>query len=322
MNILITGGAGFIGSHLVEFHLQQGDDVCVVGNLSTGSEANIAPFRGNPHFTFEKDNLLTWSHLGERTVWAHRIYHLAAMVGMYHLLANPVQTLTTNILDCERLLRVMDERGSKARLLQASSSEIYGPSDKTSLSEGDLLLFKASTRGKWGYAASKYIDELFALTYAREKGIKATAIRLFNTIGPRQNAHYGMVVPRFVGQAVRNEPITVYGDGEQTRSFCDVRDVVVCFNAIANQPDLIGDVVNLGQDQPISMNQLAVMVKRLAHSDSVIQHVTYEEAYGPEYEDIMQRRPDLTKLHKMVSCSYQWDLERTLRDLIHLKRGN
>ena len=321
MNILITGGAGFIGSHLTELYLNRGDNVCVVDNLSTGSEKNIAPFRTNSKFHFEKADILTWKNLPKQTVWADRIYHLAAMVGMYHLLANPVQTLRTNILSCERLLRVMDENKSQARLMVASSSEIYGPSSKAKLSEEDLLLFKSSTRGKWVYAASKFIDEIFVLTYAREKGIKATAIRLFNTIGPRQDGYYGMVVPRFIQQAIRNEPITVYGDGEQTRSFGDVRDIVVCLDLIANHSDLIGKVINLGQDQPISINQLAELIKRLAKSNSIIKHIDYKEAYGQEYEDIRHRRPDLTEFRKLISYQFEWTLEKTLLDLIHIQTG-
>ena len=321
MNILITGGAGFIGSHLVEYHLKQGDDVCVVDNLSTGSEKNIALFQSDPSFHFEKDDLLTWSNLPKRTAWADRIYHLAAKVGMYQLLASPVDTLTTNVLACERLLRVMHESQSKARLIVASTSEIYGPTDALILNEEDMLFFKSSVQSKWAYASSKWMDELFSLAYAREKALKVTLVRLFNTIGPRQKGRYGMVVPRFVEQALSNEPITVYGTGEQQRSFCDVRDTVAALDIIANQPELIGEIINLGQDQPVTMNQLALMIKRLANSDSMIKQVDYKEAYGQDYEDIMHRRPDLTKFYHYTAYQFQWTLEQTLIDLIQRKQG-
>lgn len=319
MKILITGGAGFIGSHLAEFHLQKGDEVLVIDNMSTGSEQNIAPFLNNPKFHFEKDNILTWKNLSKQCLWADRIYHMAAMVGMYHLLANPVETLNTNILSCERLLRLMSEAKSQARLIVASSSEIYGPSQKAKLSEDDLLLFKSSAHSKWAYATSKFTDEIFSLTYALAKGIRVTLIRFFNTIGPRQNGRYGMVVPRFIEQALSSKPITVYGDGEQTRSFCDVRDTIAALDIIANNHALIGEIINLGQDQPITMNNLAKLVKRLANSKSIIEHIAYNEAYGQEYEDIRFRRPDLTKFNKFTAYQFQWDLEKTLLNLLQLQ---
>lgn len=316
MNVLITGGAGFIGSHLVEFHLKKGDAVCVVDNLSTGSEKNIAPFLNHPQFHFEKADLLTWNNLHERILWANRIYHLAAMVGMYQLLADPVGTMTANILSCERLLRTIYESNSKARMILASTSEVYGPSNKMLLREDDLLLFKSASHSKWAYATSKFAEEVFSLTYAGSKGLNVTIVRLFNTIGPRQNSHYGMVVPRFIDRAARNEPINVYGDGEQTRSFCDVRDTTIALDIIANNAATIGEIINLGQDQPITINNLAKIIKRLTKSDSIINHLTYKEAYGQDYEDIIHRRPDLTKFNKFTSYQFNWDLEKTLLNLI------
>ena len=316
MNILITGGAGFIGSHLVEFHLQRGDCVWVVDNLSTGSEVNIKPFENNPNFHFQKNTVLDWDELPQKIEWADRIYHMAAMVGMIHLLAHPVETLTANIFSCERILRVMSELKSEARLIVASSSEIYGPSDKPQLNENDMLLFKSAAHSKWAYATSKFTEEIFSLNYAHSKKIQVSLIRFFNTIGPRQNGRYGMVVPRFVAQALANEAITVYGTGEQTRSFCDVRDTIRALDLIANNKAAVGEVINLGQDQPITMNELAHLIKQLAKSDSIIRHVSYEEAYGQVYEDIMYRRPDLTKFNQLTHYQFDWSLKKTLIDLI------
>lgn len=321
MHILITGGAGFIGSHLAEFHLKRGDDVVALDNLTTGSKHNVAHLLSNQQFTLVIDDILTWDNLAECVAWADRIYHMAAMVGMYHLLAHPVQTLETNIFGCERLLRTISQHNTQARLLLASSSEIYGPSDKELLNENDLLLFKSAGDSKWVYATSKFTEEIFALTYARTQEVNVALIRFFNTIGPRQNGRYGMVVPRFIEQAVTNQPFTVYGDGEQTRSFCDVRDTVEALNLIAENPDAIGEIINLGQDQPITINQLALLIKRLAKSSSEINHIPYDEAYGQPYEDILHRRPDLKKFNLLTHYQHHWNLEKSLLDLIQLKRA-
>lgn len=319
MNILITGGAGFIGSHITEHHLNKGDDVFVLDNFSTGSKENIKPFLNNPKFHIAEHDMLTWESLATQIAWADRIYHMAAMVGMYHLLAHPVETLTTNILGFERLIRTVSEVNPSVRLIIASSSEIYGPSNNLTLNENDLLPFRAAAHSKWVYATTKFTDEIFSLAYARAKSIKVTPIRFFNTIGPRQNGFYGMVVPRFIEQAVTRQPITVYGTGEQTRSFCDVRDTVIALDLIASNDETIGDVINVGQDQPITMNSLAQKIKELARSDSPIMHLPYKEAYGQEYEDIMHRRPDLTKFYSYTSYQFKWNLEKTLIDLIQQK---
>lgn len=320
MNILITGGAGFIGSHLVDLHLGRNDQVFVVDNLSTGSKKNIEVALNHPNFHFEHADLLKSKHLSDFIRKADRIYHLAAMVGMYHLLAHPVETMKTNIDGCERILEVISKVNPSARLLVASSSEIYGPSQHEYLNEDDLLPFRSAAHSKWVYATSKFTDEIFSLAYAKAKQIKVTPLRLFNTIGPRQNGIYGMVVPRFIAQAVKNEPVTVYGNGEQTRSFCDVRDTIAALDLIAKNEETIGQVLNVGQDQCVSMNQLADMIIGLAQSKSIKKLIPYKEAYGQEYEDIMHRRPDLNKFYKYTSYKFQWNLEHTLLELIRIKR--
>lgn len=319
MNIFITGGAGFIGSHIAEFHLNKGDEVFVLDNLSTGSMKNIEALLKNPKFHFVHDNLLTWDNLYQKIVWSDRIYHMAAMVGMYQLLANPVETLSANILGCERVLRTLSEANPGARVIVASSSEIYGPSKRPYLNEEDMLLFKSTADSKWPYATSKFTDEILSKAYAKSKKLRVTPIRFFNTIGPRQNGFYGMVVPKFVEQAFKNDPITVYGDGNQSRSFCDVRDTVVALDLIANNEETVGQTMNLGQDQLVTMNQLAQQIKELAHSKSEIIHLSYKEAYGQDYEDIFHRCPDLTKFYHYTSYQFQWSLKKTLIDLIQKK---
>lgn len=320
MNVFITGGAGFIGSHIAEFHLRKGDEVFVLDNLSTGSRANIEPFLNHPQFHLEHQDLLTWDNLAQVLTRADRVYHMAAMVGMYHLLAHPVETLITNIIGCQRLLQTLSEVNPNARLIVASSSEIYGPSDHERLNENDLLLFKSAAHSKWVYATSKFTDEIFSQAYAKAKGTQVTLIRFFNTIGPRQNGFYGMVVPRFIDQALSQQAITVYGTGEQTRSFCDVRDTVRALDLIAQNQETVGQVINVGQDQPISMNQLAEKIKQLAGSDSDIIHVPYKKAYGQEYEDILHRRPDLHKFYHYTGYQFSWNLTATLENLISGKK--
>ncbi len=316
MNILITGGAGFIGSHIAEMHLNRGDHVVIVDNLSTGSLENLAHIMTHPNLHFEKNDLLTWVDLPQQITWAERIYHMAAIVGMFYLLEHPVDTLTSNILGCERILRTMCETKSSAHFILASTSEVYAASHHEYLKEDERLAFRAKSEGKWGYAASKFTEEMFTLAYVRTKAVDATIIRFFNTIGPRQNARYGMVVPRFIDQSMQNQPIIVYGDGEQTRSFCDVRDTVAALDIIAKKSSGLGEIINIGQDQHISINQLAILIKKLTKSKSDIIHISYQEAYQEPYEDVLHRRPDLTKFYHYSHYKFQWDIEQTLSSIV------
>jgi len=320
MHVLITGGAGFIGSHIVERHLNQGDQVVIVDNLSTGSQENLAHCIGHPNLHFEKNDLLTWGDLPKQVAWAERIYHMAAIVGMFYLLEHPVDTLSSNILGCERLLRTMCEVKSSAHLILASTSEVYAASVQEYSKEDESLTFKAKSEGKWGYALSKFTEEMLTLAYVRTKAIKATIIRFFNTIGPRQNARYGMVVPRFMEQSMQNRPITVYGDGEQMRSFCDVRDTVAALDLIAGNQSALGEIINIGQNQHISINQLAMLIKKLTKSKSDIVHMSYQDAYEASYEDVLHRRPDLTKFYHYSNYQFQWTIERTLANVIEFMR--
>lgn len=321
MHVLITGGAGFIGSHLAEHHLANGDQVYVVDNLSTGSLANLDPFRGNPAFRFAEADILDWSGLDQAVAWADRIYHMAAVVGVKKVLEDPVAVMATNMSGTERLLRAVHEGGWNPQVIIASTSEVYGFNAKPSFAETDQVVLPSAGRLRWAYAVTKLADEFLAFSYARKYGLNIVIVRLFNTIGPNQVGHYGMVVPSFVRQAVRNLPLTVYGEGTQTRSFCDVRDTVVALDLLAGCPEAWGEVVNVGNDQEISIRGLAELIVQRARSTSPLHFLSYKDAYGEEFEDVSHRRPELNKLRALTGFVPQWDLGSTLDDLIARQRA-
>ncbi len=320
MHVLITGGAGFIGSHLVEYHLAKGDKVQVVDDLSTGSRENIAPFLGKPEFHFVQADILTWPELEKAAAWADRIYHMAAVVGVYRVLADPIKVLATNIAGTERLLRAISKGGWEPHVIIASSSEVYGHSAARELREDAELIIQSGARSRWNYAVSKLADEALGISYARKDGVPITIVRFCNTIGPRQTGRYGMVVPRFINQAIQNKPLTVYGDGTQTRSFCDARDTVVALDLLASNDASAGEIVNVGNNREISIRDLAKMVIQRTGSPSTIQYIPYLDAYGEEFEDITHRRPALDKLFRLTNFSHQWNLEQTLDDLAQRAR--
>ena len=266
MHILITGGAGFIGSHLVDLMLSEGHSVHVVDDLSTGQADNIEAFRDNPDFCFDKADIVTWDGLWAAARAADRVYHLAAVVGVRRVLADPIRVLATNIAGTERVLRAVSAGGRQPRLMLASTSEVYGFNPNASFAEDDQLTYKAGNWARWSYAVTKLAGEHFANAYAREQGMPVAILRFFNMIGPRQRGKYGMVLPNFVRQAVRGLPITVYGDGHQTRSFCDVRDGVRMIAQVADADTPPGELVNLGNDQEISINRLAELVTQFKMS--------------------------------------------------------
>lgn len=316
MRILVTGGAGFIGSHIVEYHLTKGDEVVAIDNLTTGSQKNISPFEKNSNFKFFQADILNWPELSKYTAWADRIYHMAAVLGVYRVIAEPIDVLRTNILGCEYLLRSIVESKSRARILLASTSSVYGNSPNQKLNEEDNLIVSPTKRPLSGYAISKIADESLGTAYFQTYKLPITFIRFFNTIGPRQTGLYGMVVPRFVQQACRHEPITIYGDGKQTRSFCDVRDTVKAIDIIAEKNISIGEPINVGQDTEITIIELANIVRKHAKSSSEFKYIPYNEAYGKEFYDIQKRKPDLTKLYQLSHFKHQWTLEKTIDDLI------
>jgi len=347
LHILITGGAGFIGSHLVEYHLNKGDKVHAVDDLTTGSRENVEPFLENPRFRFTEADIVTWEELAKAAAWADRIYHMAAVVGVHKVLSEPIKCLATNIAGCERILRAASAGGWKPQIVIPSTAEVYGHAYVTD--EVDKRIEKAassaeagsSTGGgepfpgfredaelrvgstavrRWNYPISKIANEALGLSYGHAFNMPVTIVRFFNTVGPRQTGRYGMVVPTFVEQAVAGKPITVYGDGKQTRSFCDVRDSVVFTDLLAGCPACAGEIVNVGNDREISIRQLAEMVKERAQSSSPIVHIPYREAYGEGYVDTFRRKPDLSKLRRLTNYEHKWRLEDTIDDLIERAR--
>jgi UDP-glucose 4-epimerase len=298
MKYLVTGGAGFIGSHLCEYLLAHGHSVWVIDNLSTGSTSNLARLRADPHLTVAFAELSDRHLMAELVDTVDAVFHLAAAVGVKLIVTDPVHTIETNILGTELVLKLAAKKGK--RVLLTSTSEVYGKSTKVPFREDDDMLFGPSTRGRWSYACSKAIDEFLGLAYHRQFGVPVIIARLFNTVGPRQTGHYGMVLPRFVTQALCNRPISVYGDGTQTRCFAHVADVVPGIAALMDAPQAIGEIFNLGNNEEVSINQLAEMVREMTGSKSPIVRVPYSEAYGENFEDMPRRVPSFDKAARLI----------------------
>jgi UDP-glucose 4-epimerase len=314
MKALVTGGAGFIGSHLTEALLAEGHEVTVVDDLSTGRAANLAAVMGSPSLRTHWGSILEDERLQEFVDEADVIYHLAAAVGVRLILERPVETIETNILGTDRVLRCA-AKGQK-KVVIASTSEVYGKNDEVPLRETDDGVLGPTTKSRWSYACSKAIDEFLGLAYSRARGLPVCIVRYFNTIGPRQSGQYGMVVPRFVRQALAGRPITVYGDGNQSRSFTDVADTVKATIAVSRHPGALGEVFNIGTGTEITINELASRVKELTGSRSEVVHVPYEKAYESGFEDPRRRVPDVTKLRSMVGFLAQIDIDTSLRKVI------
>ena len=321
MNILITGGCGFIGSNFAGYHLAKGDNVWVMDNLSTGSTDNIHSFQDQPLFECSNADILDWPRLAEATLWADRIYHLAAVIGVRKVLEDPVQVLDTNIGGCDRLLKTMVQSKSQAQVIIASSSSVYGYREKDNLNEEDYLGIGVPTHQPAGYAISKVAEEALGIAYAEKWGMRVILIRLFNTIGPNQTGRYGMVIPRFVEQACTHQPITIYGDGSQTRSFCDVQDVMAAVDILAQQIRGRGDIFNVGNAREITINELAALVKKHANSDSELTYLPFEAIYGNNYFEIKQRCPDVSKLYQYTQYKAKIPLEQTIDTLIQKFRA-
>ena len=315
----LTGGAGFIGSHLTEAILAGGDRVLAIDNLATGSMDNVAHFLGHPNHRFEQASITDKAVMEQMASEADVIVHLAAAVGVKLIVEHPVQTIETNVMGTEEVLRVA--LGNKCRVLIASTSEVYGKGSKFPFAEEDDVLLGATSKSRWGYAASKMVDEFLGLAYWREFGLDVVPFRLFNTIGPRQTGQYGMVVPRFIRQALGGEPVTVYGDGKQRRCFCDVRDVVTAILGLAGHPDAPGRVYNIGGTEEVSIQELAERVVEMTESDSQITKVPYSEAYAPGFEDMERRVPDTGRVHELLGWKPKRSLREILSDVISYEQG-
>lgn len=316
---LVTGGAGFIGSHLAEALLDGGWQVDALDDLSTGSVRNLEHLNKRPGFGFTLGSAMDWHVVTPLVATADVVFHLAAAVGVRLVVEQPVHTITTNIGTTETVLALAAER--RSRVLLASTSEVYGKLDGHRFSENDDVVLGPTSRSRWSYAASKIIEEFLGIAYARERGIPVTIVRLFNTIGPRQTGQYGMVVPRFVRQALQGEPLTVYGDGTQRRSFTWVGDAVNAMIALVQHPEAVGHVFNLGHTKDIEIRALAALVKRLTHSDSDITHVAFEQAYESGFEDMPRRLPDITRIERLIGYRPTLDLTEMLERIISHMRA-
>ena len=319
MKNLVTGGAGFIGSHLAEHLLKLGQKVIVIDDLSTGSIENIEHLKQNPSFSYTIDSITNRQVMAELVDKADVVYHLAAAVGMRLVAESPVKTIETNIYGTELILSLATIK--KSKVIIASSSDVYGKATKSPFNEDDDMVFGPTKKWRWSYACSKAIDEYLALSYWKEKGLPVVIVRLFNTVGPRQVGHYGMVVPRFVEEALDGGPITVYDDGNQTRCFCHVGDAVNAVVKLSKEEKANGEVFNIGTQEEVTINDLAERVRGLVNPDLQIVHIPYEQAYGEGYEDLRARVPDITKANKLIGFRPTVKLDEIISEVVEYLRA-
>jgi len=319
LRILITGGAGFIGSHLSDAYLERGDDVYIIDDLSTGSIRNISHLKNNPRFHYTIDSVHNQPVAAELVDQCDVIFHLAAAVGVKLIVESPVRTIETNVRGTEVILALANKK--KKPVLVASTSEVYGLSTDVPFREDGNLVMGATTKGRWSYACSKAIDEFLALAYWREKKLPTRVVRLFNTVGPRQTGQYGMVIPTFVKQALAGRPITVYGDGKQTRCFGYVGDVVGALIKLMDHEGAVGEDFNIGSNEEVSIIELANRIKELTKSESEIVMIPYDEAYEEGFEDMPRRVPDISKIGELVGFRPQMKLDGILKTVIDYQSG-
>jgi UDP-glucose 4-epimerase len=314
MKALVTGGAGFIGSHLVEKLLQGGHEVTVIDDLSTGSVKNLQSVRDNKRFGFVQDTVRNAGTMDTLIKKCDVVYHLAAAVGVQLIVDEPVRTIETNIHGCEVILENANKYGK--RVLIASSSEVYGKSEAVPFSEDDDAVLGSTRFSRWSYACSKAVDEFLAFAYRDQFNLPVVVVRIFNTVGPRQVGQYGMVVPRFVTNALKNEPIYIYGSGKQSRCFAHVSDVISGFISLMECDKAVGGVYNIGSDEEVTIEVLAEKVIELTRSSSEKRYLSYEQAYGKPFDDMMRRVPSLDKIKAATGYTPQMSLEQTLRSVI------
>jgi UDP-glucose 4-epimerase len=318
VRILITGGAGFIGSHLSDACLERGDEVFILDDLSTGSIDNIQHLKHHPRFHYTIDSVHKRPVVAELVDECDVVFHLAAAVGVKLIVESPVRTIETNVHGTEVVLAQAAKK--KKKVLIASTSEVYGLSNQVPFREDGCLVLGATTNGRWSYACSKAIDEFLALAYWRERGVPMVVTRLFNTVGPRQTGQYGMVIPSFVRQALSGRPITVYGTGNQSRCFTYVGDVVGALLGLMDHPDAVGQVFNIGSAEEVTIGELAEIIKVMTGSSSEIVLVPYEQAYGVGFEDMPRRVPDLSKIARLLGYRPRVKLEQILERVIAYHR--
>ena len=319
MRHLLTGGAGFIGSHLSEALLKRGDEVFVLDDLSTGSVENIRHLKTHERFHYFFDSITNKQLLAELVDESDVVFHLAAAVGVRLIVESPVRTLETNVHGTQLVLDAASKK--KKLVVTASTSEVYGKSDKVPFREDADLVLGPTTMSRWSYAASKALDEFLALSYYRERKQPVIVVRFFNTVGPRQIGRYGMVLPNFVRQALDGKPITIFGTGQQSRCFCDVRDTIEALQRLLATDKAIGEVINIGTDEEVTMDGLAQVVKQRTKSDSPITHIPYDQAYEPGFEDMLRRVPSLEKLQRLTGFRPRTPLTEIVdRVVAHLQK--
>jgi UDP-glucose 4-epimerase len=319
MRFLITGGTGFIGSHLSDLLIEHGHAVHVLDDLSTGAIANIRHLKGHPDFEYTIGSAENHAVVAELIDETDIVVHLAAAVGVTLVVDSPVRAIETNVHATEVVLKHANKK--KRPVLIASTSEVYGKSQALPFREDGDLQMGATDKGRWAYACSKAIDEFLAMAYWRERGLPTTVVRLFNTVGPRQTGCYGMVVPRLVGQALAGEPLTIYGDGRQTRCFCHVADVVQALLSLMTEERAYGNVFNVGATDEISILDLADLIIDVTSSGSQISLIPYDEAYGEGFEDMYRRVPDTTKVQELIDWRPTRTLEDVIQDVVACQRG-
>ena len=314
MKVLVTGGAGFIGSHLSERLLENGCEVYVVDNLSTGSIKNIENLQKKKFFHFSRGDVLNKKIMTGLVKKVDMIYHLAAAVGVKYIIDNPLESIKTNVRGTENILEIAEAYGKK-KIFIASTSEVYGKNNnsRAAFKETDDRLLGSTTKWRWSYSCCKALDEFLALAYYREKKLPVAIGRFFNTCGPRQTGRYGMVIPRFIRQAILNQPMTVYGDGKQTRCFLYVGDATDAIIKLMNKKTAVGEIFNIGNPHNITILALAKKIKKLVNSKSKIKFMSYENAYKMGFEDMRHRKPDISKAHKLIKFSPKVDIDELLK---------